>query len=83
MSILYLFFMKTERTVEFGRRLRHYRLEKNLTQEKLANLTGLNINYIGSVERGERSFGLVNIWKLADALDIPPSKLFEPVALYL
>jgi len=81
LSIRYFFSMKTEKTVEFGRRLRYYRLEKDLTQEKLANLTGLNINYIGSVERGERSIGLINIWKLADALEISPTVLFEPISI--
>ncbi len=73
--------MKTQRKIEFGRRLRFYRLEKNLTQEKLAILSGLNMNYLSSVERGERSVGLVNIWKLADALEISPAKFFEPVVL--
>ncbi len=73
--------MKTQREIDFGRRLRFYRQEKNLTQEKLANLTGLNINHIGALERGERSVGLLNMWKLADALEISPVKFFEPVVM--
>ena len=81
MSIPYLFHMKTQRQIEFGRRLRFYRKEKDLTQEKLAELSGLNMNYLSSVERGERSVGLLNIWKLADALEISPIKFFEPVVM--
>jgi len=41
----------------------------------------MNMNYISSVERGERSVGLVNIWKLVDALEISPAKFFEPIVL--
>jgi len=80
-SMFYFSFMKTQKEIEFGKRLRYYREEKNLTQEKLAILTGLNMNYIGSVERGERSIGLLNIWKLADALEINPAQFFEPITI--
>lgn len=81
MSILYFFYMKTPREIEFGKRLRYYRLEKELTQEKLAIITGLNMNHIGALERGERSVGLLNMWKLADALEISPAKFFEFVVM--
>jgi len=80
-SILYFSFMKKEKQIEFGRRLRYIRLEKGLTQEKLGLITGLNLNYIGSVERGERNISLVNIWKLAIALEISPSRFFEPITI--
>ena len=69
--------MKTLREIEFGKRLRQLLLERKLTQEKLGLLTGLHINYIGSVERGERNISLINIWKLADALEIHPASLFK------
>ncbi|MCD4707358.1 MAG: helix-turn-helix domain-containing protein [Candidatus Sabulitectum sp.] len=69
--------MKTLKEIEFGKRLRCLRLEKELTQEKLGLLTGLHINYIGSVERGERNISLINIWKLANALEVDPASLFH------
>ncbi len=64
--------MKTKREIDFGNRLREIRLAKGLTQEKLAAISGLHINYVGSVERGERNISLVNIWKLAEALGVHP-----------
>lgn len=73
--------MKTKRRIQFGRRLRFYRLEKELTQEKLGNLSGLHMGYISSVERGERNVSLENIWKLADSLEISPAQFFEPITI--
>ena len=80
-STLYLFSMKTQKQIEFGRRLRFYRLEKGFTQEKLGMVSGLNLSYIGSIERGERNVSLMNMWKLAEALEIDPVKFFEPITL--
>ena len=62
----------------FGERLRELRTERNLSQESLAELAGLDRNYIGQIERAERNVALVNIVKIAKALEVEPGLLFQP-----
>ncbi|HYK00607.1 MAG TPA: helix-turn-helix transcriptional regulator [Thermoanaerobaculia bacterium] len=62
----------------FGERLRELRTERNLSQESLAELAGLDRNYIGQIERAERNVALVNIVRIAKALEIEPGDLFVP-----
>lgn len=61
----------------FGTNVRKYRLEKELSQEKLAELSGLHRTYISAIERAERSISLDNIQKIANALKIEMYKLFK------
>ena len=60
-----------------GQRIRNYRTQQKLSQEKLAELSGCHPTYIGQLERGEKNATLESIEKIALALDIPLSKLFE------
>lgn len=62
----------------FGERLRELRTERDLSQERLAELAGLDRNYIGQIERAERNVALVNIVRIAKALEVEPGALFAP-----
>lgn len=63
----------------FGENLRQYRIKKGLSQERLADLAGLHRTYIGGIERGERNVSLVNIVRLAKALEIKLVELLDDV----
>ncbi|HWA88894.1 MAG TPA: helix-turn-helix transcriptional regulator [Rhizomicrobium sp.] len=60
-----------------GREIRRHRDLKGLSQEKLAELAGLNRNYIGFVERAERSPRVVTIFRIARALGMHPAELIR------
>ena len=62
---------------KFGQRIRRLRRERKLSQEKLAELANIHRTYMGSVERGERNVSLINIKKIADALNVPLSELMD------
>lgn len=63
----------------FGKRIRLLRMSAGLSQEQLANLCNLDRTYIGGIERGERNPALKNIQRLAEALDVSLSVLFENI----
>ncbi len=63
----------------FGDNVRHYRIERNLSQEAFAKKCGLHRTYISAVERHKRSISLNNIQKIAEALSVDTYLLFlEP-----
>ncbi|MDU2299875.1 MAG: helix-turn-helix transcriptional regulator [Haemophilus parainfluenzae] len=67
---------KNEYLVCFGKRVKELRKQKGLSQEALALLCDLDRSYIGGVERGERNISLINIYKIANALNISIKELF-------
>ena len=56
--------------VRFGIRLREVRTKVGVSQEKLADLAKLHRTYVSAVERGRCNISLVNIEKLALALEV-------------
>lgn len=60
----------------FGSNVRQYRMQRNLSQEKFAELCGLHRTYISDIKCFRRSISLDNIQKIADALEIDTYKLF-------
>ena len=65
----------------FGSNTRRLRLKRTLTQEQLAELSGLHPNYISGIERGERNLSLINIVRLTRALQCRISDLFTGIPL--
>ena len=59
----------------FGEALRAKRKKCGLSQEELAARASLDRSYVGGVERGERNVSLINLNKLARALDLTLAEL--------
>lgn len=60
-----------------GEKIREIRTQKGLTQENLAEKSGLHSTYIGGVERGERNLTVISLEKIARGLEIDIRDLFE------
>lgn len=69
--------MKNNLLTKFGKRVREKRLKADLSQEELADRAGLHRTYIGMIERAEKNITLMNVEKLAKALNIKLSDLFK------
>ena len=59
----------------FGDRVRAQRLKLGISQETLAELSGLHWTALGKIERGLRNPSLHNIVKIASGLDVDPGTL--------
>ncbi|GHT35852.1 transcriptional regulator [Bacteroidia bacterium] len=61
----------------FGDNVQKYRKEKQISQEKLAELAGVHRTYIGMIERAEKNITLRNMEKIAKALNVEIKDLLE------
>ena len=64
-------------SIKFGEKVREIRVSQNLSQEKLAHLADVHRTYIGMVERAEKNITLVNIEKIAKALNVNITELLK------
>lgn len=64
------------RTV-LAQNMRLLRAEQGLSQEALADLAGLHRTYIGAIERGERNLSIDNVERIALALGVHITRLFQ------
>ena len=63
--------------INFGERVREIRKEKGFSQEELAYKADLHRTYIGMIERAEKNITLLNIEKIASALEVSINDLFQ------
>lgn len=74
--------MKTEypdRYITLGLKIAYYRKKRGYTQETFAELIGRSVNFLAQVEGTGtiRGISLETLFKMADILQIAPSKLLE------
>ena len=62
---------------EIGSRIKSTRKKNRISQEKLAEMSGLNTSYIGQIERGDKNPSIETVYRITKALNIELSALFE------
>lgn len=60
-----------------GKRIKFLREQAHLTQEKLAEMAGISLDYLGKIEVNINRPGIKTILKISNALDIPIKNLFD------
>jgi transcriptional regulator with XRE-family HTH domain len=61
----------------FAEKIKQERVKRHLSQEDFAELVGFHRTYIGMLERAERNITLVNLEKIALALNISLKNLLD------
>jgi transcriptional regulator with XRE-family HTH domain len=67
--------------IAFGRAVREVRVSRGVSQEALAFEIGVHRTYLGSIERGERNVSLLNIVRVARALNLSGADLLQKAEL--
>jgi transcriptional regulator with XRE-family HTH domain len=62
--------------IKLGKKIRLIREQKALSQESVALASGIDRSYFGGIERGEHNVAVINLEKIAIALDIKIKDLF-------
>ena len=62
---------------KFGERVRELRKQRDISQEELAHRADLHRTYIGMIERAEKNVTLLNIEKIANALEVNVSEMLK------
>lgn len=62
-----------------GKRIKEIREIKNMSQKDLAYTSDIDRSYIASVESGKRNISIINLEKIAIALDVSLSELFKGI----
>lgn len=67
--------------VALGGAIKRIRLEKEISQERLALLAEVDRSYVGRVERGDNNAAILTLARLAKALDISIAELMQEAEL--
>lgn len=67
--------------VALGAAIKRIRLEKKISQERLALLAEIDRSYMGRVERGDNNIAILTLSRLAKALNISISELMKEAGL--
>ena len=70
-----------DRLVKLGAAIRAARLERGLSQEALADAAGVDRSHMGKIERGERNVSVLNVARVAEALNITIASLMAAAEL--
>ena len=62
---------------QFGLNVVYYRKKKRLSQTQLDELVDIHRTYVSAIELGKVSVSFDVLFKLAQVLEVPVSKLFE------
>jgi transcriptional regulator with XRE-family HTH domain len=68
--------------IKFGLIIKQLRIEKGLSQEKLALAADIDRTYISDIEKGNRNVSIVMIERLANYFQISINELFKKVEKY-
>ncbi len=63
--------------INLGKRIKYLREKVHLTQEKLAEKSGISLDYLGKIEVNINKPGLKTVIKISNALDMPIKALFD------
>ena len=66
-------------SVVVGRVIQRVREQKGLSQEVVSGLADIGRTHLSAIERGERRPTLETFFRIADALNIPPSELMKKI----
>ena len=62
---------------QLGKRIKFLREQRGLTQQALAEKSGISLNYLGKIEVAMNKPRLKTIFKIAEALEINPYEFFN------
>jgi transcriptional regulator with XRE-family HTH domain len=68
---------RSQAHIALGAAVRELRARRGISQEALAEMSGMHRTYLGGIERGRRNPSLTNIRRVADALGVRTSELLQ------